>query len=32
MTHSIERLNERCNGLNAFDEFYASLGGGWRGL
>lgn len=31
MTHSIERLNERCHGLNAFDEFYGSLGSGWRG-
>lgn len=27
MTHKVERLNERCHGLNAFDEFYASLTG-----
>lgn len=26
MTHNLERLNERCHGLNAFDEFYSSLG------
>ena len=27
MTHDIERLYERCHGLNTFDEFYACLGG-----
>jgi hypothetical protein len=32
MTHDIERLNKRCNGLNAFDEFYSGLGSGWRGI
>jgi hypothetical protein len=31
MTHDIERLNERCHGLNCFDEFYAYLGGYWDG-
>jgi hypothetical protein len=31
MTHDIERLNERCHGLNCFDEFYACLGGYWDG-
>ena len=31
MTHDIERLNERCHGLNCFDEFYACLGGYWGG-
>jgi hypothetical protein len=31
MTHNMERLNERCHGLNTFDEFYACLGGCWGG-
>ena len=30
MTHSLERLNERCHGLNCFDEFYATINGGWK--
>jgi hypothetical protein len=30
MTHSLERLNERCHGLNCFDEFYSTLNGGWK--
>ena len=31
MTHSLERLNERCHGLNCFDEFYSTLNGSWDG-
>jgi hypothetical protein len=30
MSNSLERLNERCHGLNCFDEFYATINGGWR--
>jgi hypothetical protein len=30
MTHSLERLRERCHGLNCFDEFYATINGGWK--
>jgi len=32
MTHNLDRLNQRCHGLNAFDEFYSGLNGGWRGV
>lgn len=31
MTHSLERLTERCHGLDAFDEFYSCLNGYWDG-
>jgi hypothetical protein len=32
MTWDLEKLNKRFCGLNAFDEFYATLNGGWRGI
>jgi hypothetical protein len=32
MTNDLNRLYERCHGLNGFDEFYAYLGGSWRGV
>jgi hypothetical protein len=31
MNNDLERLNERCYGLNAFDGFYSYLGGSWGG-
>ncbi len=31
MNNDLERLNERCHGLNAFDGFYANLNGSWSG-
>ena len=31
MTNDLNRLYERCHGLNRFDEFYACLGGYWGG-
>ena len=31
MTWDLERLNKRFCGLNAFDEFYSVLNGGWDG-
>lgn len=31
MNNDLERLNERCFGLNAFDGFYANLNGSWGG-
>lgn len=31
MTNDLERLNEKCHGLTAFDEFYGILNGSWRG-
>ena len=31
MTHDMERLNERCHGINTFYEFYATLNGLWDG-
>lgn len=31
MTHGLERLNERCHGLDVFDEFYSCLNGYWDG-
>lgn len=30
MTWDLERLNKRCFGLTAFDEFYATLNGSWE--
>ena len=32
MTNDLNRLYESCHGLNGFDEFYAYLGGSWRGV
>jgi hypothetical protein len=32
MTNDLNRLNKRFCGLNAFDEFYATLNGSWRGV
>lgn len=31
MTNDLERLHERCHGLNCFDEFYGCLDGHWGG-
>ena len=30
MTWDLGRLNKRCFGLNAFDEFYTTLNGSWE--
>ena len=31
MTHDIDVLNKTCFGLTTFNDFYATLNGGWRG-